>query len=575
MAVKATSVEDGAVVEEASPEETVAVEAGSDATVGETEDKDDGDAGAEDEAVTSDAGEESDSDIASEASVEVDEDDVRQMSRLPTSKIHEAYLMRLEAQKDKRTNKDRAPNMVKGIIDYMKMLEDRIQALESTANQEGGLGQSDDTNTNEFGSLVHEIKFYYAKDEFTPEGVWKDNTLKKGSYQSRVDANHLIRVLYNRADGDAGQLTSKENPDPEDVNILAFGIMSQPLSAFFTKKLGIEVEESPLHPLRFGKPFRPLVRHIQPLRDHLAKLEGKFGTMDEGVEGSSAEKKQDEAATPAKEEPAAFETAEALVHFRTLIQFVDKYLPQPLERFKRFRAGLDDQIAFEDLWMLFDTGDTIYAPFVGGGYEFIDGSDSHISKTRHLPQQFRVLGTKGGLPTSKILSPFQAAREEDVLENQRNRIMFTTLNVLCFHIDFDGLNYGAVRELFAFRPFDGLVDITSLEAYPVQYLKPQLGRTLDPSGQSEKTDSFLERGRKFLSVTAVSHLSYEGLAIGQSREEVSTPTHPHRERAMRETFTHDWHDYRSTAPSSSTSKSLSRSTEASSLTRMPCHSSRL
>jgi hypothetical protein len=453
------------------------------------------------------------------------------MSRFPTSKLHEAYLMRLEAQKGKRKDSERAPNMIRGIIDYMKMLEDRIQALEPEAKQqEGGVVQTNDASVNEFGDIVHEIKFYYAKDEFTPEGVWKDNTLKKNSYQSRLDPNHLMRVLYNRAGGDAGQLLDGEHPDPLDINVLAFGVMSQPLSTFFSKKLGIEVEESPLHPLRFGKPFRPLLRHMQPLRDHLAKLEARYGT-NEGDDGNGVEKKQDEAPFPLKEEPAIFDTAEALIHFRFLVQFIDKYLSGPLERFRRVRAGLDDQIAYEDLWMLFDTGDTIYAPFVGGGYEFVDGTDSHVSKARHLPQQFRVLGTKGGLPTSKILSPFQAERDEDVLENQRNRIMFTTLNVLCFNIDFDGLNYGAVRELFAFRPFDGLVDITSLEAYPVMYLKPRLERSLAPGVQTEEVDIYLERGRKFLSVSAVSHMSYEGLAIGQSREEVSS--HNQRNRPMK------------------------------------------
>lgn len=250
----------------------------------------------------------------------------------------------------------------------------------------------------------------------------------------------------------------------------------------------------------------------------------------------------------AEAETPAFETAEALAHFRFLVDFVEKYLGNALERFNRLKEGLEDRIAFEDLWMLFSTGDTIYSPSVRGGMTFTDGDTIHTAKTRHSPQLFRVLGTKGGLSFRKILAASQAVLDDEIFESyttsefllpsirqeiltsravdlqsyRRNKNKFTSLFVLCFNVDFDGVSYGTVREFFQFKPFNGLVDIRSLEAYPVKYLKPHLSRPLAGKLQVEVTDPLLKRGKRFLEVTSVSHLSYEGLTIGHSREEVST-----------------------------------------------------
>lgn len=71
--------------------------------------------------------------------------------------------------------------------------------------------------------------------------------------------------------------------------------------------------------------------------------------------------------------------------------------------------------------------------------------------------------------------------------------------------------------------------IRSLEAYPLQYLETApvqiLSEQNDPGAdhsgtEPQQEDMLLERGRKFIDVTAVSHMSYEGLTIGTNREEV-------------------------------------------------------
>lgn len=247
-----------------------------------------------------------------------------------------------------------------------------------------------------------------------------------------------------------------------------------------------------------------------------------------------------------KKEPEEYETEEALLHFCMLLEFIEKYLYKKVTLFNRLKQGLEDKIAFEDLWMLFDTGDTIYSPYMEGGVVLKSGEESlHTTKTRYVPQVFRVSGTAGGLPLRWTLAPKQSDPEDDIFDTpffpalsmrglryaalqtrqdgipsaQGNKNKFAPLHVVCLNVDFDGVKYGPVQEIFTFRPYDGLVDITSLEAYPMQYLKTQPSRFPGGDEQPENV-SLLERGRNFIDATVVSHLSHEGLSVGKNRHEV-------------------------------------------------------
>lgn len=240
-------------------------------------------------------------------------------------------------------------------------------------------------------------------------------------------------------------------------------------------------------------------------------------------------------AAPKEEEKESFDTETALPHFRFLFDFISQYLGEQVDLMRRLRLGQEQKIAFEDLWMIFDAGDTIYCPSHEGG---VAVGEDHTTKPRYVPQIFRVLGAIGGLRLRKTLAPKgnNAINQYDELfgdqlftapsirwnwtklqagtsnvASRRARDQLTPMYVVCFHVDFDGLKYGTVREIFTFKPFDGLMDIRSLEAYPTQYLVPE----------PDARDTYLERGRKFINVMAVSHMSYEGLTVGKSREEVS------------------------------------------------------
>ncbi len=314
-------------------------------------------------------------------------------------------------------------------------------------------------------------------------------------------------------------------------------------------------------------------------------------------------------------EPEVFNTLDALLDFRGLFIFLEEYLAKHLRLFDRLtdvEDGLEDTIAFENLWMLFGTHATIYCPYREGEIKlygphrsaedeqtasFDLQNEVHTTKSRYVPQAFQVLHANGGLPLlntmaskgtridgeedndnigdrgkiasegpGKLSDNTNQPRGRAGVTSARGKQKFSPLIVSCFHIGFDGVKYLAVREFFIFRPFDGQVDIRSLEAYPTKYLQKPAGDN-PPQDILAEDKMLLQRGKKFIEATAISHLSYEGLTVGKNPAEVSVESrrnplsfaftsqnHTIAETSLTRTFS------RSAAKSSSTSNCSSRST---------------
>jgi hypothetical protein len=236
----------------------------------------------------------------------------------------------------------------------------------------------------------------------------------------------------------------------------------------------------------------------------------------------------------------AYDRPVALPHFQAFLAFVDEYLGKQVKLYERLGDGKEQYVAFENLWMLFDANDTIYCPLreVGAeeGYSNMEGSD-HTPVQRHTPQAYRVVATSGGMPSAKALAPAFKMKEADsitapvsfsssIMEagakagvkaitdiltqtvkiSRRIRNNYTEFNLYCFYVDFNGVEYGTVREVFVFKPYERDMEIRSLQAYPAIYAA---------------NNSLHERGDKFLDATKISHLQYEGLTVGPNREEAS------------------------------------------------------
>ena len=229
----------------------------------------------------------------------------------------------------------------------------------------------------------------------------------------------------------------------------------------------------------------------------------------------------------------SFDRPTALPHFKILWGFVNKYLGKQIQLYNRLRNGKEERVAFENLWMLFDSKDTIYCPLRRAGLDIYStvGSLEHRAVGRHTPQAYRVVATAGGLSFARIMTPTSGLNEDSnpsigaEINNEVNNIAnvitqaqaatisrkardsYSDFYVYCFFVDFNGIEYGMVREVFYFKPYERDIDIRTLQAYPAQF--------------STQNDMFLNRGKSFIDATNVSHMQYEGPTAGPNREDVS------------------------------------------------------
>ncbi|KAF9881526.1 hypothetical protein CkaCkLH20_00672 [Colletotrichum karsti] len=448
---------------------------------------------------------------------------------------------------------DPSQSVVSGMVDYMRVVDERLRAIEEKLleTREKSEAMPEDASsvtshaTSPTTSKVASYAASHAASEMAPSVIenetyngpgdvqvevrffeadgsvfWNDGDFAGGFYACEfATAGHLqlLGVLYNAI---SDETINKTEPHPAHIEITYLSIMSDPIASFFRDILDLDC--GPGHSfIRLSKPFRPLIRNITPLRQHLSKLEDAFGT---------------------------------------LLEFVDRYIEKAIGLYDRIRTGQENEVAFENAWMLFDTGTTIYCPD-GKRSEMMFTYDNVSEITRNTamsdpnhrcnrkssPQGYCVLSTRGGVPLKKALIPGHI--EEDDEENdmlhldaflglgqlklfrqesedvrkdllqpvlarhgpvRRAKNTLSTLVIACFNIAYDGERYGAQRELFEIKPFDGLKDVRSLEIFPVQYMS------------DDKLNHLHGRGEKFVDLTGNWHMSYEGTTVGNTRETINS-----------------------------------------------------
>ncbi|KAI0844815.1 hypothetical protein F5Y00DRAFT_273573 [Daldinia vernicosa] len=493
---------------------------------------------------------------------------VRRVADLYNSRIlFRAYTEKLKAKSSIKARQNQGPNLVKGLVDYMRVLEDRIDQLETgqesraSANKKGN-SASQGSNVNNAVEVT--VKFFnsrlYLEDDGSFIGVHSGT--EEGTFMCDHDTQHLVRALYmkTRYDGENPTKRADSNaPDPDEIDILTFGISSEAVTTFLRKLLNVNTD-SDSHLIRFNKPFRPLIQNIDRISAKLEELESRYGqVVIDNVESlQKAQKSSSEAPNTEvnREETKAlpfaphstdedsvsqqFDLPEALPHFQVFLKFLYEYLGKQIRLYKSLRQGMEQYVAFENLWMLFDPNETIYCPLREAGmetYRDIDGT-TYTPVRRYTPQAYRVVATFGGMsitrniprpPRSKELNnslyftssnkpplevetKLEAGDITEALTNtqilRKVRNSYTEFYVYCFYVDFDGTKYGIVRDIFVFKPYERCMEIRNLQAYPARYMA---------------RDRLHERGNSFLNVTNTAHLQYQGSIVGPTREEINSP----------------------------------------------------
>lgn len=407
------------------------------------------------------------------------------------------------------------PNLAKGFVEYISDLEARVRQLEAqlSLRAHDGLRTPDTVRDEEeavgpFEALPFrfEMKFFEATAELELSGSFKaEREAMCNTFRSHVDERHFLRVAYlwRDAPGPSSGQPVEQDPMPDDIKVFALRIDSAPVTRFLSSRSGDLIERGPV--IELVAPFRILIENYHPLRSHLVQLQ----------------------ADAAKS--GAADTQEAINHFHLMLQFMDLYLGKDLGVYEDVKQAKATKISFENLWMLFGYGETLFCPLKRGGQEIENmlGPETLRTRSHPTPQAYRVLGSIGGLP---LTSGIDYARPDpstvDTHEHATTphaggyymgiRERFGPLYVYCFYIDFDGKKYGAARDVFLFKPFEGEADITSLEAYPVRFL----GQTAETDGSIRHVKDLVARGRKFIDLTVPSHMNYEGWTTSDYTEEV-------------------------------------------------------
>ncbi|KAL8398473.1 hypothetical protein RB596_005847 [Gaeumannomyces avenae] len=535
---------------------------------------------------------------------------IRWAAELQSKNLYEAFRIKLERRQERLDEKghkkkdNQGPALLKGLADYLRVLEKRIGKLETehvksgTEAKKGGSGDnrhvdgraSEGKDTKRDAEVDEDqilTSFHdYQREEtlvFTEldrEGSFCDES---ESFISK-DPHYVLRVLFkwNGTYRDPKKHDSLVQPDPAQVDILGIRINSRPIASFLEKQMNFKVDC--LSITQTSKPFRLLIRNAAAIQHQLDVLEAKHGqgfdtprpeevkttpnlertesdgaAATTGQNGSSAETSAKEPTAEVEEdaerrEDAAepYDSKKALLHFRELMAFIDRYLGQKRRLYDDIQLGIPPRVTFEDVWMLFDFGDTILCPSRGSEDIFI-GENVHTSIQRHVPQAYRVIASAGGVLQGRRFVPRalpaagsgdRAGRETlkstkavaaDPSEPQSQQFYvrqllelideqqsgekaddrFTPLLVSCYYIDFDGARLSAVPEIFKIRPFDGEMEVTSLNAFPMAYQRHL--------ATQDKAIDLHARGLKFLEWTRVTHLSYDGQTVGETQEEITSP----------------------------------------------------
>ncbi|KAF2678847.1 hypothetical protein K458DRAFT_133217 [Lentithecium fluviatile CBS 122367] len=516
----------------------------------------------------------SDSDVNEEMNKPTADYVLKVAGRLTAKNLYDIYCKKLEIEEKKQTTPgtkvNKAPRFLRGFADYVRTLEDRIAKLEISVEEKAG--KENDEKKEEkavaaapTGDPSMRIAFYKCKAgqpidfiDLINEDSWKE----KGTFTSEVDQKHFLRVLY---EGNGTQSKGSEDEVPEPgIDILALQLHSAPVATFLEKLAQHQVHNNNL--VRLIKPFRLLLQNVDAIKDHLKRLrelhsastvqslvtnsdsveETKKETCDGSTLGSLAKVAGRPQQPSMDTKQAPYETPEALLHLQKLLDFIEKYMNDQIRLYEGLRSGTIATVAFQNVWMLFQPRDKVYSPYQKGGqflYSYSSGPKDVelLTPRRDISQAYQVLATSGGTPLfGKLIPPREKAEDDIVVKltkaglieeqaprnTQKKKDKYSPLYIYACILGWSSSGFLPLTESFAIKPYEGEVEITSFDIYPINYRSQQ--------SSDDKVQDLVERGMKFIDYTSVTHLQYQGLTLGRNQEEINGPVIVDLEQAAQE-----------------------------------------
>jgi hypothetical protein len=339
---------------------------------------------------------------------------------------------------------------------------------------------------------------------------------------SSVSTRHRSRIT-NFTNGQADRLV-------ERIRLNSFD-----LSQLFEDILGGDIPYNQLIFSHHLRPFKAIVPYISEVRTKLSDLEEQSSSLVEEelpvvnsidvdispapTPGAYSSKEarpedvvpEDEKRAPEfvpidveqKQEDGGLQVRD---HIQALVGCLEAKFSVEIDSYKRLRSRqrptdeINDPmtVSFAEMWYLFAPGDLVCDCTSAQALRIIavrDGNKYLVDETAPPPRP-------RGYNTFRDPSTGQF---EDVAGPQRLKAtdMLADFILTCFHIDFDGHNFGPVQRDIHIEPFEGIIPIDSLPVTPIEYVDS--GRFYGERRGGQGTDAeqslqkdLLDRGRLFV-----------------------------------------------------------------------------
>lgn len=186
-----------------------------------------------------------------------------------------------------------------------------------------------------------------------------------------------------------------------------------------------------------------------------------------------------------------------IAHLRCLIEFMDCDLKHVFELRKSIQDGTLENIAFADLWHLFNPGDLI-----------VTYHHTHNFISHH--QAYRVFHTTGGRPRLS---------KSDLFEKKR---VVSPFNINCFYIGYDSKTIGRIHETLRIQEYHGVRSVKKLlvEIDGKSNVEKMMVRSLrmpESYGYAKRITDLISRGERLRDLGQGKLRYYHGLAKEKSR----------------------------------------------------------
>ncbi|KAI0451128.1 hypothetical protein F5B21DRAFT_392539 [Xylaria acuta] len=291
-------------------------------------------------------------------------------------------------------------------------------------------------------------------------------------------------------------------------------IQSEPIISHLSKAVGESWPKST--PVTFRRPFMVLIYFHDKMKEALAELESKWADEErhelEEKAVPKARKKADKADKADEDgvddndddgeptDPIA-DSVEALRDMRCYVKFIDDEI-LPLS--KRFDGTDRKRVRFDDLWLLFNVGDLVWASAAMT-------SAAPGSRTAGMYQPlwriYTLNTTTDAFKYPKLDSAEKPRRPNDDESDDEDSSADNKFKIWAYYIDHDGVSYGAVKHGFTIPRYSGEREITDLPCYPIRFDENSETHIKELTAQGEKFKLYLE----------TNHLTYDGWTL------ISTP----------------------------------------------------